>query len=166
VLRGTAKADEVRFQAATTGDGSSRDAATPASAPAPVEMRRERQFELAKTAAAQRAVTTLSAADSAAADFGGASVRRIGTRTFTLSDGNWTDARHTTTMRTVRVKPYSAAYFALLEKLEDLRAPFALMGADGTPGVVVAGRSVAVAVAADGAETLGTRELAAIEAGW
>ena len=29
------------------------------------------------------------------------------------------------TMRTVRVKPYSAAYFALLERLDDLRAPFA-----------------------------------------
>jgi hypothetical protein len=40
------------------------------------------------------------------------------------------------------------------------------MGKDGTPGVVVAGRTIAVAVAADGAETLDARDIAAIEAGW
>jgi hypothetical protein len=78
----------------------------------------------------------------------------------------WTDSRYASAMRTVRVKPYSAAYFALLERLDDLRAPFALMGRDGTPGVVVAGRTIAIAVAADGAETLGARDMSAIEAGW
>jgi hypothetical protein len=69
-------------------------------------------------------------------------------------------------MRTVRVKAYSAAYFTLLERLDDLRAPFALMGKDGTPGVVVAGRKVAIAIDAAGAETLAARDIAAIEAGW
>jgi hypothetical protein len=64
------------------------------------------------------------------------------------------------------VKPYSAAYFALLEKLDDLRAPFALMGADATPGVIVAGRNVAVAVVADGVESLDAKQLSAIETGW
>jgi hypothetical protein len=69
-------------------------------------------------------------------------------------------------MRTVRVKPYSAAYFALLERLDDLRAPFALMGKDGTPGVVVAGRTVAIAIDAAGADTLDARDITAIESGW
>ena len=69
-------------------------------------------------------------------------------------------------MKTVRVKPYSAAYFALLERIEDLRAPFALMGTDGTPGVIVSGRSVAVVVANDGVETLSGRELTAFEGAW
>jgi len=40
------------------------------------------------------------------------------------------------------------------------------MGKDGTPGVVVAGRTVAVAVAADGTETLNAKDIAAVEAGW
>ena len=122
--------------------------------------------EWAMTGPAQRAATTLSSVDSASADFAGAAVRRIGTRTFALANGVWTDARYTKTMRTVRVQPYSAAYFALLERLDDLRAPFALMGADGTPGVVVAGRSVAVAIASDGVDTLTVRDIAAIETAW
>jgi hypothetical protein len=121
---------------------------------------------MAKTAAAQRSVTTLSAADSVSADLPSATVRRIGTRTFVLSGGVWTDSRYLSTIRTVRVKPYSAAYFAVLERLDDLRAPFALMGTGGTPGVVVAGRAVAVVVASDGVDTLSTRDVAAIEAAW
>jgi hypothetical protein len=147
-----------------TSAGGRRDA--PAAAPAPAEMKREGQFEMAKAAAAQRAVTTLSAVDSVSADFGGATTRRVGTRTFSLTGTTWTDSRYTQGMRTVRVKPYSAAYFALLERLDDLRAPFALMGKDGTPGVVVAGRKVAIAIDAAGAETLDARDIAAIESGW
>jgi len=149
------------------GRGGVRDesrAAAPASAPA--DPSRESKFEMAKTAAAQRSVTTLSAADSVSADLPSATVRRIGTRTFVLSGGVWTDSRYLSTIRTVRVKPYSAAYFAVLERLDDLRAPFALMGTGGTPGVVVAGRAVAVVVASDGVDTLSTRDVAAIEAAW
>lgn len=155
--------DVVVTGAAADASGRRDMAASPAAMPAPS---RERQFEAAKVAAAQRAATTLSAVDSTAADFGGGAVRHVGTRTFALVNGTWTDVKYAPSVRTVRVKPYSAAYFAVLERIEELRAPFALMGADGTPGVVVAGRSIAVAVAGDGAETLGARELAAIEAGW
>ena len=145
----------------------SADSAAVPAAPAPVESAREERFQKAKEAAAQRAATTLSAVDAVGADYDkSGAVRRVGTRTFSLIDGAWTDARYVKTMRTVRVKPYSAAYFAVLERLDDLRAPFALMGASGTPGVVVAGRSVAIALAADGVETLASRDLSAIEAGW
>jgi hypothetical protein len=121
---------------------------------------------MAKTAAAQRSAVTLSAVDSVSANFTSADTRRVGTRTFNLANGVWTDARYATTMRTVRVKPYSAAYFAVLERLEDLRAAFALMGKDGTPGVVVVGRAIAIAVAVDGVESLGAQDVAAIDKGW
>ena len=40
------------------------------------------------------------------------------------------------------------------------------MGKDGTPGVVVAGRAVAIAIDAAGADTLDARDIAAIESGW
>ncbi len=142
--------------------------ATGAASGAPAE-RRERQFEAAKVAAAQRAATTLSAADASGADLNGtrgAAVHRIGTRTFTLTAGNWTDTRYTASMRTVRVKPYSAAYFALLERFDELRAPFALMGTDGTPGIIVAGRAIAIAVTTDGVEKLSDRELASLAGAW
>jgi Ca-activated chloride channel family protein len=136
-------------------------------APAPtVEAARERQFELAKTAAAQRSATTLSAVDSAATNYPGGAVQRVGARTFVLKGGAWTDARYTSNMRTVRVKPYSAAYFALIEKIDELREPFALMGANGSSGVLVAGRAVAIAVAADGVETLSARDLSSVESNW
>jgi Ca-activated chloride channel family protein len=147
--------------------GRRADAPAPVStpAPAPADAKRE-QFEQAKAAAAQRAAMTLSAVDSASADLKDAGVRRVGTRTFALANGVWTDTRYVKTLRMVRVKPYSAAYFALLERIDDLRAPFALAGADASPGVLVAGRAVAVAVASDGVETIDARELTAIEAGW
>ena len=158
---GSAQLDQVVVTGAATGR---RDA--PSAAPVPTEAKKEGQFEMAKAAAAQRVATTLSAADSVSADFGGATTRRVGTRTFSLTGTTWTDSRYSAAMRTVRVKPYSAAYFALLERLDDLRAPFALMGKEGTPGVVVAGRTVAIAVDAAGADTLESRDIAAIESGW
>jgi Ca-activated chloride channel family protein len=127
---------------------------------------REQEFERAKAAAAQRDAKTLSAAESAVADYSSVGVRRVGTRTFVLNAGAWTDTRYAATMRTVRVKPYSTAYFALLEKIDELREPFALVGANGSSGVVVAGRSVAVAVAADGVETLSARDLSSVETSW
>jgi len=164
VVTGTAARADTRARDAGTFSGRGA-AGGVAPASVPVDAKRQ-EFEMAKAASAQRAATTLSAVDSVSADFAGVTVRRVGTRTFSLTSTTWTDSRYTSAMRTVRVKPYSAAYFALLERLDDLRAPFALMGKDGTPGVVVAGRTVAVAVAADGAAALEARDIAAIEAGW
>jgi len=160
-----AQLDQVVVTGAAVSDRVGRRDA-PSAAPAPAEAKREDRFEMAKAAAAQRVATTLSAADSVSADFGGVTTRRVGTRTFSLMGTTWTDSRYTAGMRTVRVKPYSAAYFALLERLDDLRAPFALMGKDGSPGVVVAGRKVAIAIDAAGADTLDSRDIATIESGW
>jgi hypothetical protein len=40
------------------------------------------------------------------------------------------------------------------------------MGPEARAGVIVAGRTVAIAVADDGVDTLNPRELAAVEQGW
>jgi Ca-activated chloride channel family protein len=172
VVTGTAASSDRAAGSSKASRGNTSANVSPATVAAPAPSERRNQFEMAKAAAAQRAATTLSAVDSASADFAGnggnkdAKTRRVGMRTFALVDGAWTDSRYTQTLRTVRVKPYSAAYFALLERLEDLRAPFALMGPDGTPGVVVAGRSVAVAVASDGVEQLDSKQIVGVESAW
>jgi hypothetical protein len=64
-------------------------------------------------------------------------------------------------MRTIRVQAYSPAYFALLERIPELRESFAL-----GERVKVAGRRVAVEVAPDGVERLGASELDALERDW
>lgn len=170
-VAGATRADVQRVQvfrgnkAETThlGPVTATGAAMPASAPTNA---RDERFEAAKAAAAQRAATSLSTVDSVAREHAVGGVRRVGARTFTLTNGVWTDARYARTMRTVRVKPYSAAYFDVLGRLDDLREPFALMGADGQPGVLVAGRALAIVVAGDGRDSLSAAELDAIEREW
>jgi Ca-activated chloride channel homolog len=137
-----------------------RAAAGAASAPASPTI----AFEAAKQASARREARSLVDAELTSAverDASGAPMRRIEHRIFRQVSGVWTDTRYVATMRTIKVKAYSTAYFDLLGKLESLRAPFAL-----GDRVIVAGKSVAIEVAADGKETLGADELANIERAW
>lgn len=143
--------------------------------PAPVSepIAREMRFEAARARALQRSVSSVAELDKAdeaalrayhgaanAADRAPA-VRRAGTRTFMLRDSVWTDTRYRDGLHTVRVKPYSEAWFAVLDALPELR------GAPGVgDGVIVAGRSVAVVVTSDGAERLSRGEMAALRTGW
>jgi hypothetical protein len=87
--------------------------------------------------------------------------RRIGERLFTLANGVWTDARYVTTLKAVRVRPYSSAYFDLVKRLDGIASVFAL-----GDRLVVAGRSVAIELAADGVERLTSSELDALARGW
>jgi Ca-activated chloride channel family protein len=138
-------------------------AAAPMSAPAV-------QFEAAKTAAAQRSVTSLSAADSAAG-FGGSSVTRrdgregnvtrAGNVTFVLRDSVWTDVRYKKTGAVLQVKPFSDAYFKLIEMLPDLREAFTV-----GERVIVAGRSIAIELTSSGKETLTDRDMTLIKDRW
>jgi Ca-activated chloride channel family protein len=66
--------------------------------------------------------------------------RRLGGRLFILRDGGWTDLRHADSLRTVRVEPFSAAYFAVLHALPELVEP-AELGM-----VLVAGKRVSVRI--------------------
>ncbi len=138
------------------------NAAVPAPAARPAPSESEARFEAAKAAAAQREAKSVAELDAADDRAGAAnSQRRVANRLFTLVNGVWTDARYTPTMRTVTVKPFSPAYFALVQRFGELAAPFAL-----GDRVIVAGRTVAVALAAHGAERLDASALDSLARDW
>ncbi|MEJ7758333.1 MAG: VIT domain-containing protein [Gemmatimonadaceae bacterium] len=118
-------------------------------------------FEAARASAMQRSATTLGITNEA--DFSGKAVgtRRAGTRSFTMRDGIWTDTRKKDSMRVVKVRPYSASYFKLIELIPELAESFAL-----GDRVIVAGRAVAVEVAVSAAERLSDLELRLVQAHW
>ena len=81
--------------------------------------------------------------------------KRLGARVFAWRDGAWTDVAHGDSLRTVRVAPFSDAYFALLRALPELVRPAAL-----EPAVLVAGRRVSIKIEAGGTTTWAPGELA------
>lgn len=129
--------------------------AVPAAPPMPAN---EARFEAAKASAAQREMKTVAEMDALSKEKS-ATERSIGSRRFTLVNGVWTDARYTSTMRTVTVTPFSPAYFALVQRFPELADPFAL-----GEQVVVAGRSVAIALSPDTKSAVSTLDAAAIDA--
>ena len=128
---------------------------TPPAAPAPA-----RQFEAAKAAAAQRAVTSIAAAD-AATSVSEARVKRAGTYTFVLRDGVWTDAQYKRSGPVLRVKPFSDAYFRIIDLQPDLREAFSV-----GERVIVAGRSMAIELSPSGVEQLSERDQAMLRDRW
>jgi hypothetical protein len=132
----------------------------------------DQRFEMAKAAAAQRAVGNIASLDSikAAAPVAGgmargdvgASPKRIDARTFTLRDSVWTDVRFRAGMETIIIKPYSKGYFDLLTQLPELRSVFAL-----GDRVIVVGKSVAISLdAAKGASEISASMRATIARAW
>ncbi|HEX3865311.1 MAG TPA: hypothetical protein VHV78_01110, partial [Gemmatimonadaceae bacterium] len=127
------------------------------------------QFEVAKQAAAQRSVGSLASLDSmsSAARAGianAASTRAVEGHTFELRDSVWTDARYSvgmTAMAVTKIKPYSAAYFDVLQALPELRDVLAL----GTH-VIAVGRTRAISISDDGAADISSAALAALAAAW
>jgi hypothetical protein len=61
----------------------------------------------------------------------------------------------------VKIKPYSAAYFAVLDAMPELRATFAV-----AEHVVVTGKHVAIETSADGAEQLDASQLRMLREKW
>ena len=123
------------------------------------------QFEAAKSAAAQRSATSLSAADAAVGMSDSASVSRGVTRagnvTFVLRDGVWTDVRYKKAGTVLQVKPFSDAYFKLIELVPELREPFSV-----GERAIVAGRGMAVELTPSGKENLTDRDIALIKDRW
>jgi Ca-activated chloride channel family protein len=118
-------------------------------------------FEAAKSAAAQRAVTSVAAMDSASGYSTDANVRHVGIFTLVLRNGVWTDIRFKQSVSTIRVKPYSDAYFKLLEMVPDLKEPFSV-----GERVIVMGKNVAIETTADGQENLSSRDSALLRDKW
>ena len=119
------------------------------------------QFEAAKTAAAQRSATSLAAADAVYAARNDANVRRSGNVTFVLRDGVWTDIRYKKSGTLLRVKPFSDAYFKMLELEPDLREALAV----GERAIVV-GRAMAIEVTPSGVDQLTDRDVATLRDRW
>jgi Ca-activated chloride channel family protein len=160
-------------------DRSQLDMARRAGAPMPASaakgvISRDASFEAAKAASEQRKMTNAAALDSLAlaapppAPAQGsarantpAETRRVDGRTFTLTNGVWTDARYRQGMDTLVVKPFSPAYFDLMADLPDLRAPFAL-----GERVIVAGRTRAIVLSDAGVSQVSAALRAALVNGW
>jgi hypothetical protein len=134
-----------------TGAGTSRLSAPTAPA----------QFEAAKTAAAQRSVTNMAMADSASGVRQDANVRHVGNLTFVLRDSVWTDVRYKRSGPVLRVKPFSDAYFKLLELQPELRDAFTI-----GERAVIAGRNMAIELTPVGEERLSDKDLAMLRDRW
>jgi len=128
-----------------------------ATAPAPAAV----QFEAAKSAAAQRSATNVSAADAAVNIREDANVRRAGNVTFILRDSVWTDVRYKKSGTVLQVKPFSDAYFRLIDMVPELREPFSI-----GERVIVAGRSMAIELTPSGEEHLTDRDVTLIRDRW
>ncbi|MGD2135081.1 MAG: VWA domain-containing protein [Gemmatimonadales bacterium] len=108
-------------------------------------LRREARSQVALDAAEEALV--------ARTDFGQA--RHVAGRLFRAIDGVWTDLRPTNdSARTVAIRPFSAAYFELLDALPELKAYVAEFAQ-----VAVSGRAVTVRIVDDGSEEIEPREL-------
>ncbi|MBV6520177.1 MAG: hypothetical protein MNPFHGCM_00282 [Gemmatimonadaceae bacterium] len=143
-------------------DGSAADIApAPAMSGEQAGRLSELRFEAAKAASAQRAATNTAVLDSLSGASERDAVRRIGARVFYLRDGTWTDARYVPSMRSVRVKAFSPLYFELVRRLVGLGDALVV-----GERAVVAGRAIAVVVAADGKERLDDRDLTELATLW
>lgn len=129
--------------------------ASSAGAPAAV------QFEAAKAAAAQRSVTSAYAVDSASGLRNDSNVRRAGNVTLVLRDSVWTDVRYKKSGTVLQVKPFSDAYFKLIELVPELREPFSV-----GERVLISGRSMAIELTPSGEERLTDRDMALIRDRW
>lgn len=154
----------VPIRTALMGAGGARQTAA---APA---MASTQAFEMAKAASAQRAVTSVAMVDSLANVSGGfgrgdkdaaATMRRVDGRTFTLTGGVWTDSRYLPGIQTTTVKPYSKAYFDIVQQLPELKQVFALGGR-----LIVVGKASAIRLDDSGVSELSPAALASLTRTW
>ena len=144
---------------AGSGNGVGPASAAPVAAAAP-PVTGQRAVEQAKVeglrreARSQSEVVTAEQALVDGLNAGGASGRRVvAGRTFRLESGVWIDTAHDAEARVVSIEPFSAASFALLEKLPELTPYLSAFEA-----VIVRGRTVSIRVAAGGRATLTAAE--------
>jgi len=119
-------------------------------------------FERARAAAAQRATTNLAVADALDdAKEANKDARRIGSRLFKLSGDTWIDASRSDSAKTITIKPFSEAYFKLIDAIPELREVFSL-----GDKVVVTGRTMTIKLTESGSSTISDDQLKDIQRSW
>jgi len=115
-------------------------------------------FESARVAAASRDAATVATTESAASG-----ERHVAGRTFALRDSTWVQITpaHVSGATTVRIKPYSSAYFQVMDAIPELRTVFAL-----GERVIVRGRALTIELVDSGVEQLDERRIAELARGW
>jgi hypothetical protein len=88
-------------------------------------------------------------------------MRRVGNVTLLLKGEVWTDANFKKDGPVLRVKPYSEAYFKLIETIPELRETFSF-----SERLIVSGRSMAIELTAQGKEQLGDADLRQLRERW
>jgi len=78
-----------------------------------------------------------------------------------LRDSIWTDVRYKSTVPVLRVKPFSDAYFKLIELQPDLRDAFTV-----GERAIIAGRNMAIELTPAGEERLSDKDLAMLRDRW
>ncbi|HEY7860383.1 MAG TPA: VIT domain-containing protein [Gemmatimonadaceae bacterium] len=117
----------------------------------------EAKFEAARSATMQR--DAKSVADTYVAR--GDAIRGGGDHLFAKQGTRWTDVSFKEGTKVVKIKPFSAAYFAVLDAMPELRAAFAV-GEE----VLVAGKRVAIEVSASGIEQIDAAQLRSLKEQW
>jgi hypothetical protein len=116
-------------------------------------------FDIAKQSAEMRASRSVADAEMEMDD---TRMRRTANRVFTMRDSVWTDSRAASNgARTLRVRAYSPAYFALMDRVPELREVLAL-----GERVQAHGTRVTLVLAPDGEERLNAAELTAFTRDW
>ena len=133
-------------------------AAAPVAAPAPAMASGKGAVVAAEQARANREAKTMAALNAAELDVtrraNGPTTRAVAGRVFIMKDGLWTDLWHADSLRVVRVAPFSDAYFALLDRLPELKPYWSEMDR-----VLVSGKHVSIALDPQGDRTLGQTDL-------
>jgi hypothetical protein len=78
-----------------------------------------------------------------------------------MRDGVWTDVRYKASGPVLRVRPFSDAYFKVIELQPDLREALAV-----GERVIVAGRSMAIELTSNGVDQLSERDQAMLRDRW
>lgn len=141
------------------GDLGAVSSAGRGSGAAPAAAAPQEAFEQARAASEQRQAKSVAASDALMrneAAAAGSALRRAGAKVFQQDGETWTDLAVKPNVKVYKVAAYSKSYFALLDKLPQLKESFAV-----AEKVKVAGKSVAIEIV-DSAEELTEAEITTI----
>ncbi len=133
-------------------------AMAPMAAPAPAQASGQGAVVAAEQARVNREAKSMATINAAEMEVTrrahGPATRHVAGRLFILKDGLWTDLWHADSLRVVRVEPFSDAYFALLDRLPELKPYWSEMR-----DVLVSGKRASIALDPQGNAALGSAEL-------